>query len=176
MYTDLSTFESQKGGNFGGGYSLLFCPREYLSKPISDYINPSSGLITEDFLDHIIAPTNLQTFFRPILNHESLQYLEKQTSADSGSYISVQIKARVLKDNWANIKSIESMRFHEYVVFYQGQNYEEHYWKVIGDKEKGMSFSSEFDSGEGIKTSAGWNITFALNSRYAPLIGHFPSL
>jgi hypothetical protein len=176
MYTDLAIPQSQQGNNFGGGNKLLFAPREYFTKSVTDFTDKSTGLITEDFLDHIIPPPMLDKLSSPAFAPESLQYIEKQNAAEAGSYISIQIKAIVFNDNNLNQKAIESMRFREFVVFYQGQNYEPGYWKIIGDKEKGMSFSSEFNSGETLRESASWQVIFALNSRFAPLMGYFPTL
>lgn len=166
MYTDIKPITNTLGDNFGSGASFRYFPKEWATQPIGRFIDPTTGQVAPEYFQTLAFPPS--DIFKADTLLESIYYEEKPKSADGGDYFDCMLTATLLRDDASRMLNLNNMRYHQYIILYSGQNYPDNTWKVIGDKNRGMRFTDDFESGKTFSDSAMFNIQFSLSCQDRP--------
>ena len=154
MKYDLTNIENSTERNAGGLCSFIFAPKELIENDaiLSPVNNQTTAAVTLINGYNWLTATCLQ---------DTLGFTEVQETTPAGSKYNQTLSGVVNGDSIGKAGLTNALTFHEYVVIYTGRNGEK---RVIGNKTKGMSFVSMFNSGAQYSEKHFYNIIFSFES------------
>jgi hypothetical protein len=160
MYIDLLPLQTSYAENFGGLPYFLFVPREWIATAF--YPDKKENVVN-------VAPTLIagKDWLKAECLVDTMGYEEKEKVTTSGRYFVGTISGAILKDDVVKINLTDTLSFHELVVIYYDRN---NTGRIIGNKDFGMRFKSDFTTGSHRADSTMYSFTLEISlTKRAPL-------
>jgi hypothetical protein len=156
-----------KAFSTGIGYSGGFCkwyfmPKEYIATwpdidPLTQYLKTEPTLIEG------------ASWFGPIkIPNNQLGFQETLATSAAGNYYKQKVNGFYPGDSGNSRVNLENMPYHEWIIV--GKQRAGGLYLILGDKERGLDFTTDYTTGPGAKKAAGTDFIFQTESLNRGLI------
>ncbi len=155
MYNDIPTIiTTAYGNNSGGVCQLKMIPKGWLQQDL--VIDKTSGNIST-------APTLIpgRTWIVLEMMDNTVELTERAKSDKAGKYTETTITGVVFQDGESLRAVLDNIQYLDFVVLVTDKNKVR---RLVGNKKKGMTFSTDFTTGKKPIEANKFEITFSLQS------------